>query len=154
MELHSSAFDMTARELFADRTFVQEVVQRYPMAVEHASDQLRADGELLLQAARHNTVALQHAAVSLWSDKPFVLAAMKLHPMALELVSNELRSDREFMLAEIEHSDGTAMEHPEYAERVRLHAVSKSRKFSPAHKTEHRRFQSVHGLGATWTRRC
>ena len=72
-----------------------------PWALEFASDELRADREVVLAAVSQHGFALQYASDALRDDAEVVLAAVKMDGVALKFASDELRGDREVVLGAV-----------------------------------------------------
>ena len=63
--------------------------------MEHASDEFKADKEVVLVAVAQNGNALEHASDELKADKEVVLAAVTQRGNALSYASDELKGDKE-----------------------------------------------------------
>ena len=70
-------------------------------ALEHASDELKADREVVLAAVKQDGNALKYAGGKLKSDREVVLAAVKQNGNALEYADDLLKAEREVVLAAI-----------------------------------------------------
>jgi hypothetical protein len=68
-------------------------------ALKFASDELRADREIVLAAVRQNYKALRYVSDELRADREIVLEAVSLNGPALQYASPALRNDREIVLA-------------------------------------------------------
>jgi len=69
-----------------------------------ASDEVRADREIVLAAVRQSCWALEYASKDLRADREIVLAAVQQSGRALEYASKDLRADREIVLAALQQS--------------------------------------------------
>ena len=93
--------EFASEELRADRQVVLAAVKQFGNALEYASKELRADREIVLAAVKRNGWALRFASKELRADRQFVLAAVKAGGDALQFASVELRADREVVLAAV-----------------------------------------------------
>ena len=64
-------------------------------ALEYASDELKGDKEVVIEAVRRNGEVLRFAAEHLKADKEVVIEAVKRSRRALRFASDELKSDGE-----------------------------------------------------------
>ena len=78
----------------ADREVVLAAVAQNGYALRYASVELRADREVVLAAVAQDGDALQFASVELRADREVVLAAVAQYGDALQFASVELRADR------------------------------------------------------------
>ena len=78
-----------------NRNFMLNVVKQEGMALEHASDDLKGDKDLVREAVQQNWSALQHASADLKGDKDIVMEAVKQNGNALEHASADLQGDEE-----------------------------------------------------------
>ena len=67
-------------------------------ALEHASDALKDDREIVLEAVKQNWLALEYASAALKDDREIVLEAVKQDGSALRFASAVLKNDREIVL--------------------------------------------------------
>ncbi|MDX2345809.1 MAG: DUF4116 domain-containing protein [Legionella sp.] len=65
------------------------------LALQYASNQLRADLTIVLAAVTQNGLALQYA---LKTNEPIVLAAIKQNKLAIQYASTELRTNRQLVI--------------------------------------------------------
>lgn len=95
----------------SDKSIVLAAVRRYGNVLEFAHPRLRADREVVLEAARHSkhvaygehwASVLHSADAALRGDKEIVLAAVTANSRELEYASAELLSDRDVVLAALE----------------------------------------------------
>merc|ERR1712039_893364 len=75
------------------REIVMSAVRQNGLALQYATDALRADQEIVLQAVAQHGHAFQHADVALRSSKPVVFEALMLNPEARGHTANHLRVD-------------------------------------------------------------
>lgn len=90
-------------ELKADREVVLAAVNHYGPALEYASDDLKADKEIVLEAVKLWGSNLEYASDDLKADKDVVLAAVTNTGRALEYASDNLKADREIVLEAVKH---------------------------------------------------
>ena len=83
-------YETRGRNEIEIRTF-----SKRPSLFQYASDQLKADKEVVLAAINFDGLALQYASIELKADKEVVLAAVKNTGYALEFASDELKADNE-----------------------------------------------------------
>lgn len=86
-------------ELRADREVILAAVQHDGCMLKHASAELRADREVVLAAVQNNGQALVEAQRKLHADREVVLAAVETYPSAFRYASAELRTDVDVVLA-------------------------------------------------------
>ena len=89
------------------------------MVLKYASEELKADREVVLTAARQNGEVLKHASEELRADREVVLAAVRQNGRALKHASPEVRADREVVLAAVEQ-DWEALEYASEELRARI----------------------------------
>jgi len=96
--------------LRADRDVVTAAVHQNGSALEWASDELRDDRDVVLVAATNPATddLLQHTSNRLRGDHEIVLAAVGCRGRELELASEELRNNRDVVLAAV-GNDGSAL---------------------------------------------
>jgi hypothetical protein len=96
----SSALQWASEELRADPDVVRCAVRNNPKAFQHAlGEAATGDREIVLQAVEGDGRNLQYAAVSLRADKEIVLVAVASEGgLALEFASEELQADKEVVL--------------------------------------------------------
>ena len=91
------ALECASEELRGDRDVVLEAVKQDGRALS-ASKELRNDREIVLAAMEQNWQALRYASGALLSDRDFMLAAMQQDWRALYYASEELQNDRDFIV--------------------------------------------------------
>jgi hypothetical protein len=74
--------------------------------LRYASDELRADREVVLEAVRQDMFGFAMASDKLKSDKKFVIEAVSLHGNALCFVNDELKNDRDVLMAAVSQNGG------------------------------------------------
>ena len=94
----------------AEKQDVLAAVQQDGDALQHASEELRADRDVVLAAVQQDGDALQHASEELRADREVVLAAVKQHGYALRFASDKLQADEEVVLAAVEQN-GNALQY-------------------------------------------
>ena len=100
--------DAKCQKLYVDdaQTRAIDAVDRNPMALEHASAELRNNADVVRFALKKNGMALQHASEALRGDEGVVLAAMRENitgreperGLALQFASEGLRNNKEVVL--------------------------------------------------------
>jgi hypothetical protein len=73
VQIDGFALRFASEELKADREIVLAAVQNYGAALRYASDEVKADRDIVLDAVQNNRYALRHASEEL-KDDPFVKA--------------------------------------------------------------------------------
>ena len=81
-----------SEELRADKEVVLAAVKEYGDALEHAVPEV-LDKEVVLTAVKEYGGALEHASLEMCADKEVVLAAVKQYGDALQYASEELKND-------------------------------------------------------------
>merc|ERR1711862_644465 len=66
--------------------------------LQHASEELKADKELVLCAVQLNGLALQYASRQLQADQDIVIAAVAENSLAFQFAAVRLKSNRDFVL--------------------------------------------------------
>jgi len=102
------ALTYASEELRADKDVVLAAVKKDGWALTYASEELRTDREFVLAAVKHVGSALNYASKELRADRNVVLAAVKQSGWALKFASEDLRADREVVLAAVKQ-DGLAL---------------------------------------------
>eukprot|EP00930_Biecheleria_cincta_P079469 TRINITY_DN6731_c0_g1_i2.p1 TRINITY_DN6731_c0_g1~~TRINITY_DN6731_c0_g1_i2.p1 ORF type:complete len:446 (+),score=89.60 TRINITY_DN6731_c0_g1_i2:93-1340(+) len=98
-EVSLQDLDETAR---ADRILVLAAVRASQgRALEHASQQLRGDKHVVLEAVSRNGLSLRHATPAMRFDRAVVLAAIRECPLALEHAHDSLRHDHDIILTAV-----------------------------------------------------
>ena len=99
-----------SQELRADKEVVLAAVTQDGHALGCASQELRADRDVVLTAVARNGHAFMYASPELRADRDVVLAAVALSRDALGYASRMLRADKEVVLAAVAQ-DGHALEY-------------------------------------------
>ena len=94
------ALEDASDELKADKEVVMAAVQENGGALQFASDELKADKEVVMVAVKNDGYALKDASDELRADKEVVMVANPLWA-ALEYVSDELKADKEVVMAAV-----------------------------------------------------
>ena len=93
------ALEHASEALKADKEVVLAAVAQWHGALQHASEALKADREVVLAAVAQDGDALKHASEALKADREVVLAAMTQDGNALQHASEDLRADGDAVLA-------------------------------------------------------
>ena len=91
-----------AGEPLDDKAAALEAVKRDGLALARASEDLRADADVVAAAVAQNGLALAHASEALRATKDVVLAAVKRDGMAIHAASLELQADYDVILAGVD----------------------------------------------------
>lgn len=86
-------------------------------SLKHASEQLRADPDIVSAIVNHNPNELQYASDELRADWSLVAAAVQTSGMTLQYASDELRADRSLVAAAVQTS-GMSLQHASIALRA------------------------------------
>ncbi len=81
-----------------DKEVVLEAVKKDSYALQYASDELKNDKEVVLEAVKKDGWALKYASYRLLDDKEVVLAAVEQDGWALQFASDSLKEDKEVVL--------------------------------------------------------
>merc|ERR1719160_2200952 len=99
---HGQWLRYASEEIRADSELVLEVVHDLWFTAEYAADSLRYDPdfwrEVIDQDPETGWMAFSYAPVELRSDPSLVLEAIQVDPMAFKFASDELRNDPSFVL--------------------------------------------------------
>lgn len=98
-----SALQHASEDLQADREFVLEAVKHSGRAVQHASEALKSDREFMQEAGALDQRAWEHASKDLWADRLYVMKAIQANGLSMKLASETLRADSDFMLEAMTH---------------------------------------------------
>ena len=99
-------------ELTKDPDIVMAAVTQFGGALEHASEELKNNREIVMAAVRAKRsdlddsdpqLALEFASDELKKDCEVVMAAVKTHGLALAYASDELRKDHDIVLAAVQN---------------------------------------------------
>jgi len=105
------ALDYASEELKADMEVVLAAIAQNGCALDYASKELKGDKEFVLAAVAQNGCALAYASKELKADKEVVLAAVAQNGYALMYASKELKGDKEVVLAAVAQN-GRALHYP------------------------------------------
>jgi len=86
------------KEIFGQRDFLMEALEKDPMSLEFASRDLKKDKGLVLHAVKLCWEALQYASHELCSDKDIVASALAQNPLALRFAGARFANDRDLVL--------------------------------------------------------
>ena len=111
--VHGLALEYATQELKADKEVVLQAVAAHGLALEYATQELKADKEIVLQAVAANGWALQYATQELKADKEIVLQAVAVRGWALEYAAQELKADKEVVAAAVRGEPEVLEEAPE-----------------------------------------
>jgi len=79
----------------ADPAVVMTLVRRFPLRLQFASAELRADRDIVFTAVSGNGAALEFASVELRADKDIVFTAVSGNGSALKFVDSYLQDDKD-----------------------------------------------------------
>mmetsp|Transcript_88207 Transcript_88207/g.285522 ORF Transcript_88207/g.285522 Transcript_88207/m.285522 type:complete len:730 (-) Transcript_88207:124-2313(-) len=86
-------------EVRSDRELIEAAIRAsFGMALLFATDELKGDRQLVLQAVAFSGAALKYAAPELQSDRDFVLEAIKVQGASLAEAAEACRADRDLVL--------------------------------------------------------
>ncbi|CAJ1352669.1 unnamed protein product [Effrenium voratum] len=98
-------------QIKGDRDLVKSaILTSQGAALPHASAELRADEEVVLDAVRYFGKAFADAAPELRNSKDFLLKALSVHGGALAGAPDALRNDKNFLLDAAKAGKGAAMQ--------------------------------------------
>ena len=106
------ALDYKFSIFYGDREFVLVAVKENGLTLQYASDELKADREIVLEAIRNSRGhALEWASNELKGDREVVLEAVNKSGRNLQYASEALKADPEIALAAMEdivsHADNS-----------------------------------------------
>jgi len=94
----SNLLTFAAHELRGDDSIAEAAVGSNPLALEFASETVKANRDIVLAAVTKNGAVLQFASEQLREDENCELAAVRCSPLALEFTSGKIRGDRSIVL--------------------------------------------------------
>jgi hypothetical protein len=101
------ALHYASEERKADRDVVLAAVKQDGTALEFASERLRADRDVVLAAVRKSgSEALYHASEDLKTDREVILAAVRQNGLTLNFASAVLRADKEVVFTSFIYGSG------------------------------------------------
>nr|CAG4713456.1 unnamed protein product [Naegleria fowleri] len=126
------AFEYVSKRLKGDREFIWHAVSMTrSIAFCGASEDLRKDKELVLQAVKFNGNALQYALNDLRNDFEVVLESVKEFGFALRFASPEMRNNKQIVLEAVKRT-GEALQYASKSLRhdkeIILEALKETRK--------------------------
>jgi hypothetical protein len=95
----NAALQTLQKRFWLDREFVKAAVKQNGRLLKLASDELRADCNIVFAAVCQTGSALEFASNDLRADREIVLVAVRQASSGLEFASDKLRADREIVLA-------------------------------------------------------
>eukprot|EP00928_Gymnodinium_smaydae_P096259 TRINITY_DN8461_c0_g1_i1.p1 TRINITY_DN8461_c0_g1~~TRINITY_DN8461_c0_g1_i1.p1 ORF type:complete len:352 (-),score=49.67 TRINITY_DN8461_c0_g1_i1:197-1132(-) len=106
------------RSSYDDKETLLVLLKTDPFALEFASEDLRADRDVVECAVSEAGMALQFASPSLQEDRSLVLRAVSTNIHALQFASPALRADEGFALQLMEHNVEALFHMPEFLARL------------------------------------
>lgn len=94
-----SLLDYASQEIKADKEVILEAVKHYGWALSYGSDELKADKEVVSEAVSQYGRALQYASDELRNDRKIVLKAIENNGIAFMYISEEFKNDIDIVLA-------------------------------------------------------
>jgi len=94
------------------------------MALQYASEALRADKEVVMTAVVKNCLALQYASEALKADKEVVMQVVEFYGSALQYASEALRADKEVVMKAV--NNGLALQYASEALKADKEVVMKA----------------------------
>ena len=104
VERDGLALQHASEELKGDREVVMAALKQNGYALQHASEELKGDREVVMAAVKQNGYALRQACEELKGDREVIMAAVKQNGNALFYASEELKSDREVVMAALKQN--------------------------------------------------
>ncbi|MDX2345800.1 MAG: DUF4116 domain-containing protein, partial [Legionella sp.] len=92
------------------KDFFIKILPRRGMLLQHASEELQADEEVVMTAVLQNGLALQYVSEDLKKDKVVVAVAVQQDGAALQYALGDLQDDEEIVLAAVQQN-GLALEY-------------------------------------------
>ena len=80
-----------------------------PRALEHATEELKGNREIVMKAVSHFGFALQFATEELKCDRELVMTAVSRNGWALQCATEELKADREIVMTAVSQN-GSALQ--------------------------------------------
>ena len=94
-----------------DREFMLALLAYNGTYLEHASEELKADKEVIMAALQSGySLQYEHVSDTLKTDKDFLLEIVSLDAFCLEFFSEELKQDEQIVLAAAKHFGDAALE--------------------------------------------
>nr|WP_306674589.1 DUF4116 domain-containing protein [Endozoicomonas sp. ISHI1] len=87
-----------------DRELVLEAIAKHPLDLQYASEEMKRDKEVVLAAVNRNGYCMGHASPKLQDDYEFVMTAVEKSPEALRYASERIRRDKNIINSVIAHS--------------------------------------------------
>lgn len=94
-----------------DKEFMLALLEFNGTYLEHASDELKADKEVIMAALKSGySLPYEHVSDALKTDRDFLLEIVSLDAYCLEFFSEELKQDEQIVLAAAKHFGDAALE--------------------------------------------
>lgn len=94
-----------------DKEFMLALLAYNGTYLEHASDELKADKEVIMAALKSGySLPYEHVSDALKTDRDFLLEIVSLDAYCLEFFSEELKQDEQIVLAAAKNSGNAALE--------------------------------------------
>jgi len=94
-----------------DKEFMLALLEFNGTYLEHASDELKADKEIVMAALKSGySLPYEHVSDALKTDRDFLLEIVSLDAYCLEFFSEELKQDEQIVLAAAKHFGDAALE--------------------------------------------
>jgi hypothetical protein len=94
-----------------DKEFMLALLAYNGTYLEHASDELKADKEVIMAALKSGySLPYEHVSDALKTDRDFLLEIVSLDAYCLEFFSEELKQDEQIVLAAAKHFGDAALE--------------------------------------------
>ena len=97
------ALQHATEELRGDREIVMAALSQDGWALEYATEVLRGNREIVMKAVTQKGLALQYATEALRGDREIVMAAVSQNGWALKYATEALRGDREIVMKAVTH---------------------------------------------------
>ena len=107
--MNSSLYEklMPDNKIITDREEMLEAVKKDGWALQYASDSIKADREVVLEALKESFGnALEYASDTLKADREVVLEAVRSDGWALENASDSFQEDREVVIEAVRSGGG------------------------------------------------
>lgn len=108
-EYDSNLLQFASKHLLGNDSFAMSAIQRNPIALEFASENVKADRFTVLEAVKKDGSLLQFASEHLRKDRECELAAVQCTPLALAFTSDVTRATESVVLKTLKR-DGNALQ--------------------------------------------
>ena len=102
--MQPAALEHATEELKGDREIVMAAVSKYGFTLQFAAEELKGDREIVTKAVSKCGCALQFATEELRGDREIVMQAVSVDGDALEYATKSLREDEEMLQHALERS--------------------------------------------------